>query len=430
MTDEERNAAAAQETTHDVQDNVDASVLNEDDEDEYPKEGNQVDQEPQETPEETNIEHEDREGEEGEEEIPEQDTNEVDYQDLSSLKARKRSNAPQSGSRETSTTPGGQSQSQNQLDDSRSFQYNDDYDEDQRPVDFREVDAATKRRQELEAKLDRALKKPKMKRRKGEEDLTNDEDELIQILKNQMDEAAKKDVELNENNQGIAINKIQLLPKVTDILSKANLAEVILDNNLLAEVRQWLEPLPDASLPSYEIQKTLFAALLKLPISTNHLRESGIGKVLLFYQKSKRVEPKIKRVADKLISDWTRPIIGASDNYRDKQFHSIDYDAQRHRKKLKHSADKVHIKESEKSIYEQQAARRGRAAAPVPTVSDYRYAPKSRLDRSGAQAIQQAGVGTTLNRDDQFKRINQRLTGRKGKVGGKKSGVSIDKEKL
>ncbi|ONH69813.1 Transcription factor IWS1 [Cyberlindnera fabianii] len=290
-------------------------------------------------------------------------------------------------------------------------------------------DESTKRRQELEAKLERALKRPKIKRRKDEHDLTNDDDELIQILKQQMDTAAKQDAELIESETGVAMNKIQLLPKVRNILSKANLAEVILDNNLLAEVRQWLEPLPNASLPSYEIQKTLFAALLKLPINTNHLRESGIGKILLFYQKSKRVEPDIKRVADKLVSDWTRPIIGASDNYRDKRFSSVEFDAAKLKEKMNRpkkrlTEEEKKRREAEKSIYEQQAARRNRAAAPAPTVTDYKFAPKSRVDKN-AMSITQAGVGSSLNRDDQFKRIKAKLSGRRA-GGSKKGGISIE----
>lgn len=288
------------------------------------------------------------------------------------------------------------------------------------------MDEASKRRQNLEAKFERALKRPKIRRRKDEHDLTNDDDEVIQILKQQMDSAAKKDAELIENGSGIAVNKVQLLPKVRSVLSKVNLAEVILDNNLLAELRQWLEPLPDASLPSYEIQKTLFTALLKLPINTNHLRESGIGKILLFYQKSKRVEPKIKRVADKLISDWTRPIIGASDNYRDKRIHSVDFDARRLKEKESRphrlTAEEKAKREAEKSIYEQQAARRNRAAAPAPTVTDYKFAPKSNVNRV-QQSIVSAGVGSSLNRDDQFKRINQKLSKRHS---SKKGGISIE----
>ncbi|CDR36989.1 CYFA0S01e06194g1_1 [Cyberlindnera fabianii] len=338
----------------------------------------------------------------------------LDYDDVAKLKPSKRSGASQA------TPPARKSKS------AEPEQIEGDDNEQVVPENF---DESTKRRQELEAKLERALKRPKIKRRKDEHDLTNDDDELIQILKQQMDTAAKQDAELIESETGVAMNKIQLLPKVRNILSKANLAEVILDNNLLAEVRQWLEPLPNASLPSYEIQKTLFAALLKLPINTNHLRESGIGKILLFYQKSKRVEPDIKRVADKLVSDWTRPIIGASDNYRDKRFSSVEFDAAKLKEKMNRpkkrlTEEEKKRREAEKSIYEQQAARRNRAAAPAPTVTDYKFAPKSRVDKN-AMSITQAGVGSSLNRDDQFKRIKAKLSGRRA-GGSKKGGISIE----
>ena len=42
---------------------------------------------------------------------------------------------------------------------------------------------------------------------------------------------------------------------MSDILARADLAIPILDNNLLEAVRLWLEPLPDASMPAYQIQK-------------------------------------------------------------------------------------------------------------------------------------------------------------------------------
>ena len=352
---------------------------------------------------------EDNEEEDNLSDVDENDTF-LDYTELSKLKASRR---------KTEASQTGPLRKQRDVED--------DFEEREAALPHQTLDESTKRREELEEKFERALKRPKISRRKDEHDLTNDDDEMIQILKQQMDAAAKKDAELIENGSGIAINKVKLLPKVRDVLSKVNLAEVILDNNLLAEVRQWLEPLPDASLPSYEIQKTLFTALLKLPINTNHLRESGIGKILLFYQKSKRVEPKIKRVADKLISDWTRPIIGASDNYRDKRIHGVDFDARRLKLKAnkphKLTAEEKRKREADKTIYEQQAARRNRAAAPAPTVTDYRFAPRSNVDKS-QQSIAAAGVGSSLNRDDQFKRINQKLSGRKGT--SKRGGISIE----
>ena len=181
-------------------------------------------------------------------------------------------------------------------------------------------------RQLLEEKLDRLLKKPKVRRsRKDEDDLEQYMDEQILRLKDEMNIAAQMDIDtINKRIETgdtslIAIQKVKLLPKVESVLSKANLADTILDNNLLQSVRIWLEPLPDGSLPSFEIQKVLFTAINNLPIKTEHLKESGLGRTMIFYTKSKRVEPQLARLAEKLIAEWTRPIIGASDNYRDKR---------------------------------------------------------------------------------------------------------------
>jgi len=53
---------------------------------------------------------------------------------------------------------------------------------------------------------------------------------------------------------------------------------------------------------------------------------SGIGKVILFYTKSKRPEPGIKRQAEKLLADWTRPILQRTDDYSKKVFQTAEYD--------------------------------------------------------------------------------------------------------
>ena len=71
-------------------------------------------------------------------------------------------------------------------------------------------------------------------------------------------------------------------------------------------------------MPAYQIQKELILSLGTLPIKTDHLIASGIGKVLVFYQRSKRIEPNLKRIVDQLIGDWTRPILNKSDSYKDR----------------------------------------------------------------------------------------------------------------
>lgn len=282
-------------------------------------------------------------------------------------------------------------------------------------------------RRDLEDRLDRILKKPTVRRnRRDEEDLEQMLDEQILRLKDEMNIAAQLDVDtLNKrietgDNTLIAMQKVKLLPRVISVLSKANLADTILDNNLLQSVRIWLEPLPDGSLPSYEIQKNLFSMIKELPIKTEHLKESGLGRVIIFYTKSKRVEPALARLAERLIAEWTRPIIGASDNYRDKRIMQLDFDAESLRKKdaltltkrNKSSSNHVSKKSSKRgtpqTLYEQAAARRNRAAAPAQTTTDYKFAPVSQLNAVGGN-VRASGVGSTLNNNEMYKRLTSRL---------------------
>ncbi|CCD22613.1 transcription factor SPN1 NDAI_0A04570 [Naumovozyma dairenensis CBS 421] len=282
----------------------------------------------------------------------------------------------------------------------------------------------SKSRQMLEEKLDRILKKPKVRRtRRDEDDLEQYLDEKILRLKDEMNIAAQMDIDtLNKRIETgdtslIAMQKVKLLPKVSSVLSKANLADTILDNNLLQSVRIWLEPLPDGSLPSFEIQKSLFAALNDLPIKTEHLKESGLGRVVIFYTKSKRVEPQLAKLAEKLIAEWTRPIIGASDNYRDKRIMQLQFDSEKLRKKSALDSAKSRRKRTSgqtggstaQTLYEQAAARRNRAAAPAQTTTDYKYAPVSNLG-SVSSTARTTGVGSTLNNSEMYKRLNARLS--------------------
>lgn len=309
----------------------------------------------------------------------------------------------------------------------------DESDEEEERVVAEQVDSNPRsQRQELEDRLDRLLKKSSGRRvRADEHDLEQYMDEKILRLKDEMNIAAQMDIEtlnkrIEESERGtnakglVAMQKVKLLPKVVSVLSKANLADTILDNNLLQSVRIWLEPLPDGSLPSFEIQKSLFAALNDLPIKTEHLKESGLGRVVIFYTKSKRVEPQLARLAEKLVAEWTRPIIGASDNYRDKRILQLEFDSEKlKRKSALDSAKRKKGKVSKSSgskggssaqtLYEQAAARRNRAAAPAQTTTDYKYAPVSNVS-TVANNARTSGVGSTLNNNELYKKLASRLS--------------------
>lgn len=159
-------------------------------------------------------------------------------------------------------------------------------------------------------------------------------DEEIASLRNRMSEAAELDVEArSQKPPRPAMHKLRLLPEVTALLNRNNrdVESAIVDpeNNLLESVRFFLEPLSDGSLPAYNIQRELFASLAKLPIDKESLISSGIGKVVLFYTKSKKPELSIKRQAERLLGEWTRPILKRSDDYRKRVLETVDYDPTR-----------------------------------------------------------------------------------------------------
>jgi transcription factor SPN1 len=156
-------------------------------------------------------------------------------------------------------------------------------------------------------------------------------DEEIASLRQRMADAAEQDVQARSKDPPQpAMHKLRLLPEVVAMLNRngREIENAIVDpeNNLLESVRFFLEPLNDGSLPAYNIQRELFACLAKLPIGKDALVSSGIGKVVLFYTKSKKPEVGIKRQAERLLGEWTRPILKRSDDYRKRVLEEVDYD--------------------------------------------------------------------------------------------------------
>lgn len=269
-------------------------------------------------------------------------------------------------------------------------------------------DPAVLERRLLEERIDAALKPASKKRKRlTGDDLEQMQDEMIANLRTDMREAALSDASCVNEGQP-AVHKQQLLKRVQDTLRQQGLAESILDGNLLESVRIWLEPLPDASLPSFEIQQTLFSALTALPIKTIHLRESGLGRIVAFYQKSRRPHPSIKRMAQKLIGDWTRPIIGRSDNYRDRSVDTASFDPMQ--------AGRMRRRSEPLTPYEESAARRNRAALPQANNTRYSVAPVA----SAAPMQQQRAT------DSQLRRMKTKLLNNARQSRGKKSGVSVE----
>lgn len=157
-------------------------------------------------------------------------------------------------------------------------------------------------------------------------------DQEIEEMRNRMNTAADMDGQLVEKGLP-ASEKLKMLPEVIALMNKNTYVQALLDpeTNLLEAVRFFLEPLPDGSLPAYNIQRELFNVLGKLPMTKEALIASGIGKVIAFYKKSKRPEPAIKRQATKLMEEWSRPILQRSDDYTKKTWQRAVFDPTKQR---------------------------------------------------------------------------------------------------
>jgi len=247
--------------------------------------------------------------------------------------------------------------------------------------EINEMDPEAAKKAQLDLTIDAILKtkkatKSKRKKKDAEEEaLDRFADEEVSRLRDTMVAAADEDMSANKERLP-ATSKLRMLPQVMDVLQKSGMSQSILDNNLLEGVRRWLEPLPDKSLPALNIQNAFFETLSKMYIDTNSLKDSGLGRVVIFYTKCKRVTPHISRIANTLVTAWSRPIIKRSASYRDRHVPiAAESDQPAHRPKL-HEILKRAENESKHS----------RARLPQSTIGSYQVAPRSAMKNPSVEA--------------------------------------------
>ncbi|KAH0348255.1 transcription factor iws-1, partial [Aureobasidium melanogenum] len=277
------------------------------------------------------------------------------------------------------------------------------------PEDDSNLTPEERRRKEFSRKLDEALKKPKTNnRRKAGIDLEQMADSELEEMRRRMAEAAQADTQARDEGKP-AMHKLKLLPEVVALLNRNTLQNALVDPdiNLLESVRFFLEPLNDGSLPAYNIQRELFACLAKLPISKDALVASGIGKVTHFYTRSTKAEPGIRRQAEKLVGEWTRPILKRTDDFRKREFVEATYDP---------SQQPVRSTQSEHKAARAAAARKAALAYPTTTnrarvdggLGTYTIVPKSDLSRAQPGVRRLGAAGDELTRKLQARSKNQR----------------------
>eukprot|EP00923_Selenidium_pygospionis_P035927 GHVN01063007.1.p2 GENE.GHVN01063007.1~~GHVN01063007.1.p2 ORF type:complete len:173 (-),score=25.21 GHVN01063007.1:647-1165(-) len=160
------------------------------------------------------------------------------------------------------------------------------------------------RKEKIGKDFEEAVSEHVKRRQKVKEESHLDMEEKISKLKESMRGAVIKDIEMIKKKKP-AKNRLKLFPEVITILHKKNFHETLLDANILEEVRYWLEPLGFEVFPCAEIRDVLIREMFVLPIEKDHLRESGVGKIVMFYSKtSGQYFSNTRKLAKKLIKKW------------------------------------------------------------------------------------------------------------------------------
>ncbi|KAA8522000.1 hypothetical protein F0562_012686 [Nyssa sinensis] len=142
-----------------------------------------------------------------------------------------------------------------------------------------------------------------------------DDEEIKELFK--MGKKRKKteeDAELNRQSKP-AINKLKKLPLLTEVLSKKQLQQEFLDHGVLTLLKNWLEPLPDGSLPNINIRAAILKILTDFPIDLEQydrreqLKKSGLGK--------DEETTSNRKLAKDLVDKWSRPIFNKSTRFED-----------------------------------------------------------------------------------------------------------------
>ncbi|KAJ4830482.1 hypothetical protein Tsubulata_012802, partial [Turnera subulata] len=150
------------------------------------------------------------------------------------------------------------------------------------------------------------------KRKKNEKKNPAEVALLVETVMAELEVAAEEDAELNRQGKP-AINKLMNLPLLTEVLSKKQLQQEFIDHGVLTLLKNWLEPLPDGSLPNINIRAAILQILTDLPIDLEQydrreqLKKSGLGK---------ETTP-IRKLAKELVDKWSRPIFSKSTRFED-----------------------------------------------------------------------------------------------------------------
>ncbi|XP_050072022.1 protein IWS1 homolog [Anopheles maculipalpis] len=162
----------------------------------------------------------------------------------------------------------------------------------------------------------RKAERSRCRKRNKDHDCEKYEELVVQLL-HRMRQAAIQDRLLNVANKP-ATKKIAILHQVMQLLIKKDLQHAFIYHNVLCVLTDWIAPLPNKALPCLQIRTGVLKLLLDFPtIEKCYLKQSGIGKAVMYLYKHPDETKDNRMRAHTLLAGWFRSIYNISTSFNE-----------------------------------------------------------------------------------------------------------------
>ncbi|KAG7952624.1 hypothetical protein I3843_12G068400 [Carya illinoinensis] len=209
------------------------------------------------------------------------------------------------------------------------------------------------------------------KKRKKNERSPADIALLVENVMAELEVTAEEDADLNRQGKPA-------------VLSKKQLQQEFLGHGVLNLLKNWLEPLPDGSLPNINICAAILNILTDFPIDLEQydrreqLKKSGLGKVIMFLSKSDEETTSNRKLAKDLVDKWSRPIFNNTTRFE--EMRNVDDERANKPAGIESGDGDLDLDEFSRERKSGQSSSRLHATRPEATPLDFVVRPQSKID--------------------------------------------------
>ena len=209
--------------------------------------------------------------------------------------------------------------------------------------------------------------------------------EIVTYILDRMSKWVDKDIELVKSNKP-AYHKLMYSNKLFKQLKNNYVQEIFLANEGCETLSWWIDKTPDGNYPSLKVIETVLDIVNVLPITTEHLTQSKLGKIVKRLEKkcsSSRLRIKCKEILNK----WYRMIFELNSGYDQAGIYEQQYRQYRESKLKEIQEIRGTTKELPKSknainekTHDECGLIRDRVYIPAKNMFDFTYRPYNEVE--------------------------------------------------